>query len=145
MRNSKPILLIEDDPADAMMVRRAFEDLKLTNPLIHSNNGKEALDYLRNEGNKKPSVILLDSNMPKMNGSEFLKVVKADDTLKRIPVVVLTTSREEQDVVEIFKLGVAGYVVKPIDYKKFVEAIRVIHLYWMLSELPNVDCDYGKY
>ena len=138
MRNSKPILLIEDDPADAMMVRRAFEDLRLTNPLIHSTNGKEALDYLRNEGNKKPCVILLDSNMPKMNGSEFLKVIKADDVLKKVPVVALTTCSEEQHIAEQFELGVAGYVVKPVDYKNFLEAIRVIHIYWTLSELPDV-------
>lgn len=138
MRDSKLILLVDDDLADVMRIRRAFEDLKLTNPLIHSNNGKEALDYLRSEGNKKPSVILLDSNMPKMNGSEFLKVVKADDVLKKVPVVALTTCSEEQHIAESFKLGVAGYVVKPIDYKKFLEAIRVIHMYWTLSELPDV-------
>jgi len=138
MRNSKPILLVDDDPADAMIVRRAFEDLKLTNPLIHSNNGKEALDYLRSEGNKKPSVILLDSNMPKMDGSEFLKIVKADDVLKMIPVVVLTTCSDEQHIAEQLELGVAGYVIKPVNYKNFLEAIRVIHRYWTLSELPNV-------
>ena len=138
MRNSKPILLIEDDSADATMVRRVFEDLNLTNLLIHSNNDKDALDHLRSEGNTKPFVILLDSNMPKMNGSEFLKVVKADDALKSIPVVALTTCSDEQHIAEKFELGVAGYVVKPIDYKKFLEAIRVIHMYWTSSELPNV-------
>jgi CheY-like chemotaxis protein len=138
MRNSKPILLVDDDSAEVMMVRRAFEDLKLTNRLIHSTNGKEALDYLRNEGNKKPCVILLDSNMPKMNGSEFLKVIKADDILKKVPVVALTTSNDERHIAEKFELGVAGYVVKPVDYKKFLEAIRVIYMYWTLSELPDV-------
>ncbi len=137
MRNSKPILLVDDDRADAMMVRRAFRELEVTNPLVNPNNGEQALEYLRDDGNKKPCVILLDSNMPKMSGIEFPKIVKADDVLKRIPVVVLTTSREEQDVVESFKLGVAGYVVKAPDYKKFVEAIRIIDLYWTLSELPN--------
>ena len=75
--------------------------------------------------------------MPKMDGIEFLKIAKADEGLKKIPVVMLTTSKEEQDVVESFKLGVAGYVVKPADYKKFVEAIRTINLCWILSELPN--------
>lgn len=137
MQDSKPILLIEDDPADAMMVRRAFEDLKLANPLVHSNNGKEALDYLAGENNKKPCVILLDSNMPKMNANEFLKVVKADDVLKNIPIVALTTSNDEQHIADNFKLGVAGYIVKPIDYKKFVEAIRIVDAYWTLSELPD--------
>jgi len=137
MRNLKPILLVEDDRVDVMTVERALKELKVTNPLVHSANGEEALGYLRSESNKKPCVILLDLNMPKMNGTEFLKVVKADDVLKRIPVIVLTTSREEQDVVESFNLSVAGYIVKPTDYKKFVEAIRAIDLYWTLSELPD--------
>ncbi len=137
MRNSKPILLVEDDRVDVMTVERALKELKVTNPLVCSINGEEALEYLRDESSKKPCVILLDLNMPKMNGTEFLKVVKADDVLKKIPVVVLTTSSEEQDVVESFNLSVAGYIVKPTDYKKFVEAIRAIDLYWTLSELPD--------
>jgi CheY-like chemotaxis protein len=137
MKNSKPILLVEDDNVDAMTVQRAFKDLKVTNPLAHAINGEEALDYLRNESNAKPCVILLDLNMPKMNGTEFLKIAKADKTLKKIPVVVLTTSQEEQDIIESFNLCVAGYIVKPVDYKKFVEAIRTIDLYWTLSELPD--------
>ena len=133
----KPILLVEDDTVDAMTVKRALEDINVANGLPHVANGEEALEYLRGEGNKKPCIILLDLNMPKMNGTEFLKVVKADDVLKRIPVIVLTTSREEQDVVESFNLSIAGYIVKPTDYKKFVEAIRAIDLYWTLSELPD--------
>jgi len=137
MRNSKPILLVEDDSVDAMTVKRAFKDLKVLNPLVITTNGEEALEHLRDESNKKPCVILLDLNMPKMNGIEFLKIVKADDTLRKIPVVVLTTSKEESDIVESFKLSVAGYIVKPVDYKKFVEAIRAIELYWTLSELPD--------
>jgi len=120
-----------------MTVKRAFKDLKVTNPLVHSVNGEEALDYLRNESNKKPCVILLDLNMPKMNGVEFLKIVKSDDMLKKIPVVVLTTSTEESDVVESFELSVGGYIVKPVDYKNFVEAIRTVELYWTLSKLPE--------
>jgi len=137
MRSCKPILLVEDDSIDAMTVKRAFKDLKVTNPLVHSVNGEEALDYLRNESNKKPCVILLDLNMPKMNGVEFLKIVKSDDMLKKIPVVVLTTSTEESDVVESFELSVGGYIVKPVDYKNFVEAIRTVELYWTLSKLPE--------
>ena len=139
MRSSKPILLVEDDDVDVMTVKRALKDLKVTNPLVRTTNGEEALEYLRTKSNKKPCVILLDLNMPKMNGVEFLKVVKADDELKKIPVVVLTTSKEEQDIVESFKLSVAGYMVKSVNYKKFVEAIRTINLYWTLSELPNGD------
>ncbi len=137
MRSSKPILLVEDDRVDTMTVRRALKDLKVTNQLICTTNGEEALEYLRDESKKKPCVILLDLNMPKMNGIEFLKIAKRKEESKRIPVIVLTTSREEQDVVESFNLSVAGYIVKPTDYKKFVEAIRVVELYWTLSELPN--------
>jgi len=137
MHNSKPILLVEDDRIDAMTVKRALKDLKVTNQLVHKVNGEEALEYLRSESNKKPCVILLDLNMPKMNGIDFLKIAKGEEELKKIPVVVLTTSREEQDVAESFNLSVAGYIVKPVDYEKFVEAIRVLELYWTLSELPN--------
>jgi CheY-like chemotaxis protein len=137
MRNSKPVLLVEDDSVDAMTVRRAFKDLKVLNPLAHSVNGEEALAYLRDCSNEKPCVILLDLNMPKMNGIEFLKVAKADTDLRKIPVVVLTTSKEEYDIVRSFELSVAGYIVKPVDYKNFVEAVRTIDLYWMLSELPE--------
>jgi CheY-like chemotaxis protein len=137
MRNSKPILLVEDDRVDAMTVKRALKDLNVTNLLVHTLNGEEALNHLRAESNGNPCVILLDLNMPRMNGVEFLKVIKADDVLKSIPVVVLTTSQEDQDVFESFKLSAAGYIVKPVDYKKFVEAMRTIDIYWTLSELPN--------
>ncbi len=137
MRSLKPILLVEDDRVDTMTVRRALKDLKVTNQLICTTNGEEALEYLRDETKKKPCVILLDLNMPKMNGIEFLKIAKADDELKRIPVVALTTSKEGQDIAESFNLGISGYIVKPVDYKRFVDTIRVIDLYWTLSELPN--------
>jgi CheY-like chemotaxis protein len=137
MRKLKPILLVEDDNIDVMTVRRAFKDLKVTNQLVHVVNGEEALQYLRNENDKKPCVILLDLNMPKMNGIEFLQVRGEDEELKKIPVVALTTSKEAPDIDESFKLGVAGYIVKPVGYKNFVEAIRTINLYWTLSELPE--------
>ena len=137
MRNSRPILLAEDDKVDAMTVKRAFNDLKVGNPLVHTVNGEDALKYLKGNGNKKPCVILLDLNMPKMNGIEFLRVIKADDSLRSIPVIVLTTSKEEQDKIESFKLSVAGYIIKSVDYKKFVDAVKVIDLYWTLSELPS--------
>jgi len=130
-------LLVEDDREDAMTVGPVLKDLKVTNRLIHAVNGEEALECLKSESNKKPCVILLDLKMPKMDGIEFLKIAKADEGLKKIPVVMLTTSKQEQDVVESFKLSVAGYIVKPADYKKFVDAIRTINLCWTLSELPN--------
>ena len=137
MRSSKPILLVEDDDVDVMTVKRAFRDLKVTNQLVSTGNGEEALDYLKSQSNTKPGVILLDLNMPKMNGIEFLKMVKTDEALKKIPVVVLTTSGAEQDVAESFNLGVAGYMVKSVDYMKFVDIIRTIDMYWSLSELPQ--------
>ncbi len=137
MRDSRPVLLVEDDTIDAMTVQRAFRDLKVVNPLQHAVNGEQALAYLQNPQNDKPCVILLDLNMPKMNGTEFLGVAKNDPAIKKIPVIVLTTSSEERDIVQSFRLSVAGYIVKPVDYKKFVEAIRTIDLYWTLSELPN--------
>ncbi len=136
MRNLLPILLVEDDQVDAMTVERALKDLNVTNKLVHRPDGEEALGYLRDGSSKRPCVILLDLNMPKMNGIELLKIMKADDILKKIPVVVLTTSRDTQDKVETFGLSAAGYIVKPTDYKKFVEAMRTINLYWTLSELP---------
>lgn len=137
MRNAGPILLIEDDDIHAMAVKKALKDLKVTNELIHKANGREALEYLRSETNKKPCVILLDLNMPEMNGFDFLKAAKVDEAFKAIPVIVLTTSRDEQDIVESFKLSAAGYVVKPLNYKDFVEAVRALDLYWTLSELPE--------
>ncbi len=136
MLSSKPILLVEDDSVDAMTVKRAIEDIGSKDTLVRSANGEEALDYLRNETNKRPRLILLDLNMPKMNGIEFLKHIKADNVLKRVPVIVLTTSMEDQDILRSFELSIAGYVVKPLDYKKFVEIIRTISQYWALSQLP---------
>jgi CheY-like chemotaxis protein len=137
MRDCRPILLLEDDTVDAMTVKRALKDLHVSNPLVRTANGEEALVYLRDDSKEKPCVILLDLNMPKMNGIEFLKIAKADEKLKRIPAIVLTTSKDDQDRVNTFKLSIAGFVVKPVDYIKFVEAMRIVNLYWTLSELPN--------
>ena len=136
MKSKKPMLLVEDDEVDVMSVKRSLIDLKVSNRLDVSGNGEEALEFLSEPQNDLPCLILLDINMPKMNGIEFLRIIKQDDRFKRIPVVVLTSSREEQDKMESFGLGVSGYMVKPADYKKFVEVIRVIDLYWTLSELP---------
>jgi len=121
-------LLVEDDSIDTMMVERLLKDLKVANSLVYLTNGEEALEYLRNEDNEKPCVIFLDLNMPRMNGIEFLKIVKAEDKLRKIPVVMLTTSKGEQDVIESFKFGINGYVVKPLDCEKFMEALGVINL-----------------
>jgi CheY-like chemotaxis protein len=141
MRSLKPILLVEDDTVDAMTVKRALNDVHVSNALVRVTNGEQALEYLQNSANVKPCVILLDLNMPKMNGVEFLKIAKTDDRLKCIPVVVLTTSKADQDRFECFNSSAAGYIVKPVDYKGFVEAIRILDLYWTLSELPGGDLE----
>jgi CheY-like chemotaxis protein len=133
----KPILLVEDDTVDAMAVKKAFEQLRIKNKLVIVTNGEEALEYLRNENNPKPQVILLDLNMPKMGGVEFMKIAKADDRLKRVPVVILTTSRAEQDRVATFHLGAAGYIMKPMEHDDFVEMMDKIYQYWELTLFPN--------
>ena len=133
---NKPILLVEDDQVDVMTVTRALKEIHVTNPLITRENGEEALNYLRDPNNEKPCIILLDLNMPIMNGFEFLQVVKHDDLLKSMPVVVLTTSEEQQDKVNSFNLSVAGYMAKPVDYRQFVEVMRSINAYWTVSEMP---------
>lgn len=137
MRDSAPILLVEDDRVDAMTVKRALKDINVCNPIHIVGNGEEALEFLRGDKAPRPGIILLDLNMPRMNGLEFLKIAKQDERLKQIPVVVLTTSREERDRVESFNLSVAGYMIKPVDYLQFVEVMRAINLYWTLSELPG--------
>ena len=133
---NKPILLVEDDQVDAMTVRRALKELHVLNPLVHVENGEEALSYLR-DAQERPCIILLDLNMPIMTGIEFLQHAKGDDRLRRLPVVVLTTSEEQKDKIESFNLGVAGYMRKPVDYQQFVDVMRSIDTYWTLSELPE--------
>ena len=137
MRNNNPILLLEDDAIDVMTTKRAMKELKVTNPLVVAGNGEVALEYLQDLQKEKPCLILLDLNMPRMNGIEFLTIIKQDPVLKRLPVVVLTSSNETRDKIESFNLSVAGYIVKPVDYKQFVEALKTIGLYWTLSELPT--------
>jgi len=139
MKNSLPVLLVEDDSVDALTVKRAFRELKLSNPLAHVTNGEEAIIYLRNQSNERPCIILLDINMPKMKGIEFLKIAKADESLRKIPVVVLSTSTDERDIINSYKLSVAGYIIKPVDYEKFLDTIKTIDYYWTLSKLPDVE------
>ncbi|RPJ72976.1 MAG: response regulator [Alphaproteobacteria bacterium] len=137
MQQLKPILLIEDDSVDAMTVKRAMKDLKVGHDIVHSINGEEALKYLTNPQAEKPFLILLDLNMPKMSGIEFLKIMKKNPAIKTIPVIVLTTSKEKHDVFESFELGASGYMVKPVDYSKFVDILRKVMVYWSSSQLPN--------
>ena len=136
MNGRKKILLVEDDKIDIKSVQRSFKELRVTNPLVVANNGEEALKYLENNMTELPGIILLDLRMPRMDGIEFLNVIKKKDTLKMIPVVILTTSKEDEDKMDSFNLGISGYMMKPVNYKDFVEVIRTIKLYWTLSETP---------
>jgi CheY-like chemotaxis protein len=136
MRNFKPILLIEDDDIDAMAVERTLTDLKLKNPLIRKSTAEEALAYLRNTKAQKPCIILLDLQMPKISGIEFLRIARTENIIEKIPVVVLTSSKDEQKVLESFELSVAGYIVKNTQYDDFLKIIDAVNHYWTLSELP---------
>ncbi len=140
MDNSISILLVEDDEVDAMNVKRAFKKANITNPLYVAENGLDALAMLRGEDREKisptPKIILLDINMPKMNGIEFLHAIREDPEFKCISVVVLTTSNEERDKVAAYNLNVAGYILKPVEPQKFMEAVSVLEVYWNLIELP---------
>lgn len=133
---NKPILIVEDDDVDVMTMQRAFKEIHVPNPVVRQENGELAVEYLRDRRNATPCIILLDLNMPVMNGIEFLEVVKLDDDLRRIPVVVVTTSKEQEDKVNSFNFSVAGYMEKPVDYRRFVDVVRSIDVYWSLSELP---------
>ena len=131
------ILLVEDDDVDVMNVRRAFGKNNIVNPLYVAANGAEALDALRN--GRVPSarrIVLLDLNMPRMNGIEFLRELRADPELAPTPVVVLTTSNDERDRVEAYNLNVAGYLLKPVTFANFVELMAALNRYWTLVELP---------
>ena len=136
MQRPKNILLVEDDQVDCMTIKRALQEVNINNRLDIVSNGEEALAYLLSANNDLPGLILLDLNMPRMNGVEFLKTVKNHPGLKKVPVVVLTTSRAEQDINAGFELGAAGYMVKPLDYREFIDAVVTIARYWRLSELP---------
>lgn len=139
MKSHKPILLIEDDRIDALAVKRAFKAIQVTNPLDIAENGELALNHLKSGQRPMPCIILLDLNMPRMGGIELLHHLKADPRLKRIPVVVLTASGAEQDKNTCFSLGVAGYMIKPVDFNQFIDVVKTIDQYWTLSELPEGD------
>lgn len=135
------ILLVEDDEVDVMNVRRAFRKNHITNPLHVAGDGIEALEMLRGEGGKEkldpqPRICLLDINMPRMNGIEFLREVRADPELQRLSVFVLTTSDEERDLMAAYDLHVAGYILKPVDMGEFVSAVAALNLFWSINELP---------
>ncbi len=133
----KEVLLVEDDFVDAQTVRRAVKDLNLAYNIVHRKNGQEALDYLAEENVKYPHFILLDINMPVMNGIEFLEARKKIDIVNTIPVIVLTTSQYETDRLTCFQSNISGYMVKPVDYQDFIEVVKAIDQYWTLSEYPH--------
>ncbi len=139
MRNSKPILLVEDDEVDVITARKALGEINVTNELIHKCDGKEALEYLRDESKTKPCIILLDLDMPHMDGFEFITAIKSEDNLKKIPLVVLAASDEEKSVAKAFESSAAGYILKAMDFGQFVERMRTVDNYWTLSMLPNSD------
>ena len=138
MTNGKPILFVEADPDCADLVRRAFEDLGASNTLVHLIGCQHSLTHLlRSSGDKRPSLILLNPQTQGMSGSEFLRILKADKTLRTIPVVVLTKTPSRDDVTEYFGLGAAGYLTMRDDYQQILNTVRTIKEYWSLSELPH--------
>jgi CheY-like chemotaxis protein len=142
MSNLGRILLVEDDPKDVELTLTALEDYKLANEVVVAHDGEEALDYLYRRGNfatrstDNPAVLLLDLKLPKVDGLEVLQQIKADAKLKLIPVVVLTSSHEEKDMVTSYKLGVNAYVVKPVDFHEFVNAVKELGIFWALVNEP---------
>jgi Response regulators consisting of a CheY-like receiver domain and a winged-helix DNA-binding domain len=136
------ILLVEDDPKDVELTLTALDEYKLANEVVVTRDGEEALDYLYCRGkfetrsNDNPAVLLLDLKLPKVDGLEVLQQMKSDDKLKMIPVVVLTSSHEERDMVTSYKLGVNAYVVKPVDFHEFVNAVRELGVFWAVINEP---------
>lgn len=145
MEDAVEILLVEDNMSDAELTIRALKKNNLANKLLHLKDGTEALDYIFAQGiytdrntENRPKVILLDLKMPKMSGIEVLQKIKSDERTKKIPVVVLTSSKEDPDMLECYRLGVNSYVVKPIGFEAFVKAVSDLGLYWMiLNQSPR--------
>jgi two-component system response regulator len=145
-REIRTILLVEDSAADAEMAMDALREAKLANPVIHVEDGVEALDYLNcrgayaGRGKDNPAVVLLDIKMPRMDGLEVLKRMRDEEHFRRIPVVILSSSREESDLVHSWDLGVNAYVVKPVDVRQFFQAVQTLGQFWaVLNEFPQQD------
>ncbi|MGJ8735619.1 response regulator [Zobellia laminariae] len=128
------ILLIEDDAIEVMKLQRTVKKLELKHNIIETKNGEDALEILKS-GNRLPDIILLDLNMPRMNGIEFLSILKADDVLKYLPTVILTTSENRADLLECYKIGVAGYVIKPLKYEDYQSKLHKVLEYWDINQL----------
>lgn len=129
------ILLVEDDEVDIMNVKRAFSKNNITSPLFVANNGVEALEMLENHIIPLPKIIILDINMPKMNGIEFLKVIREDERFKNISVFVMTTSNEDSDKINAYNLNVAGYILKPLSFEKFLHSVGTLKNFWHICEM----------
>ncbi|MDA0177609.1 MULTISPECIES: response regulator [Mesoflavibacter] len=134
MQQKLNVLLIEDDMIEIMKLNRTISTLNLDHNIIEANNGEDALKILEKKDNL-PDIILLDLNMPKINGIEFLSILKNDDLLKYIPTIILTTSNNQKDLLECYKIGVAGYVIKPLKYEDYVSKIEKLLAYWSVNEL----------
>lgn len=145
MESIKKILLVEDDPRDVELTMSALEEFNLANEVSVVHDGLEALEYLNYEGKYSsrskgmPAVILLDIKLPKLSGLEVLKTIKESKTLGKLPVVMLTSSREEPDLIKAYQLGTNAYVVKPVDFQEFMNAIKHLGLFWAVLNEPPVD------
>lgn len=134
MKKKLSILLIEDDVIEVMKLNRTISTSKLPHEIIETKNGEEALAFLRSD-KSLPDIILLDLNMPKMNGLEFLNILKEDKVLKYLPTIVLSTSSNQKDILACYKTGIAGYIIKPLKYEDYVLKLRSLLEYWSLNEL----------
>ncbi|WP_344786064.1 response regulator [Postechiella marina] len=137
MEKKLNVLLIEDDMIEVMKFNRTVSSLTLKHNITEANNGEEALAFLQKK-DELPDVILLDLNMPKINGIEFLTILKNDDVLKYIPTIILTTSNNQRDLLECYKIGIAGYVLKPLKYEDYMVKIEKVLDYWSINELKRV-------
>ncbi len=143
--NPVEILLVEDNLDDVRLTLRAFKKNNLTNPIQVARDGAEALEFIFGTGafegrniNERPKLVLLDLHLPKVDGLQVLRRIKADPRTKTIPVVVLTSSREERDIVESYQIGVNSYIIKPVDFEQFMQAVQTLGLYWLLLNQPPV-------
>ena len=136
MQQALQILLIEDDTIEIMKFNRVLSSLEAKHSITEVHNGEDALELLQNS-ESLPDIILLDLNMPKMNGIEFLTALKANDLLKFIPTVILTTSNNHRDMIECYKIGIAGYILKPLKYEEYRSKIKALLDYWSLNELKS--------
>lgn len=139
MNNIVEILLVEDNPDDAELTIRALKKHNLANNLLHLQDGEEALNFIFSpQTGSLPKIILLDIKMPKVDGIEVLRKIKSDEHRRIIPVVVLTSSKEERDIIETYKLGVNAYIVKPVEFEKFVSAVSEIGFFWLILNQPPI-------